>query len=154
MKTISFIMVFLLFNGVFYAQKNNTPKEEYKNQSVISSASASFEFSEGAISWSLGDTVLHLKIGDNDDINLENLDFNVVAYPNPTNNKLNITHNSKTNENLTITIYDFNGRTLMRKQLMQQKNVINLQGLPAELYEIKITNSKNQMVKSFKIIKY
>ena len=147
-------MVFLLFNGVFYAQKNNTPKEEYKNQSVISSASASFEFSEGAISWSLGDTVLHLKIGDNDDINLENLDFNVVAYPNPTNNKLNITHNSKTNENLTITIYDFNGRTLMRKQLMQQKNVINLQGLPAELYEIKITNSKNQMVKSFKIIKY
>jgi len=154
MKTISFIMVFLLFNGVFYAQKNNTPKEEYKNQSVISSASASFEFSEGAISWSLGDTVLHLKIGDNDDINLENLDFNVVAYPNPTNNKLNITHNSKTNENLTITIYDFNGRTLMKKQLKQQTNEINLQGLPAELYEIKITNSKNQMVKSFKIIKY
>ena len=154
MKTISFIMVFLLFTGVFYAQKNSTPVEEYKSQSVISAASASFEFSEGAISWSLGDTVVHLKIGNNDDINLENLDFNIVAYPNPTNNKLNITHNSMTNENLTITIYDFNGRTLIKNQLMEQENEINMQYLPSALYEIKITNSKNQLVKSFKIIKH
>ena len=154
MKTISFITVFLLFPAVFYAQKNSSPTEEYNNQSVISAASASFEFSEGAISWSLGDTVVHLKIGGSDVLGQENIDFNIAAYPNPTNNKLNITHNSKTNENLTITIYDFNGRTLMRKHLKQQKNEINLQGLPAELYEIKISNSNNQLVKSFKIIKY
>jgi hypothetical protein len=154
MKTISMAVVLLLFNGLVFAQKDITSKEQYKNLSVISPASASFEFSNGFISWTLGDAIINLKVGESDVLSTENLDFNIEAYPNPTSDKVNITHNSKTKENFTVTIYDFNGRTLIKKQLISQENEINMQYLPPALYEVKVTNSKNQMVKSFKIIKH
>ena len=154
MKRISFMVVFLFVTGFVFAQENITPSEEYKNQSVISPASASFEFSDGSISWTLGDTVINLKIGDSDVISPEDLDFNIRAYPNPTSDKVNITHNSKTKENFMVTIYDFNGRTLIKKQLIKQENVINMLYLPPALYEVKVMNSKNQLVRSFKIIKH
>ena len=154
MKTISMAVVFLLFSGLVFAQKDIAAKEEYKNISMISPASASFEFSNGSISWTLGDSLINLKVGDSDVISPENLDFNFVAYPNPTSDKVKISHNSKTKENFTVTIYDFNGRTLIKKQLIEQENEINMQYLPPALYEVKVMNSKNQLVKSFKIIKH
>ncbi len=154
MKTILLAVVLLLFTVSVFAQKKIEPSQEYETVSVISPASSSFEFSEGSISWTLGDTLITLKVGDSDALTPEILELDIVAYPNPTNDKLNITHNSKANQDLTFTIYDFNGRQLIRKQLIQQENEINLQFLPAALYEVKITNSTGQMVKSFKLIKH
>lgn len=154
MKRISFMVVFLFVTGFVFAQKNSSPTEEYKALSVISPASSSFEFSNGSISWSLGETLVTLKVGDNDTATPEILDFDIVAYPNPTQDNITISHNSKTDEKLTFTIYDFNGRTLIKKQLMEQENEINMQYLPPALYEVKITDSKNHSVKSFKIIKH
>lgn len=154
MKTISIAVVFLLFNGLALAQKDFAVKEKYKNLSVVSPASASFEFSNGSISWTLGDALIHLKVGDSDIISTENLDFDIVAYPNPTSDKIKIGHNSKIKENFSVTIYDLNGRTLITKQLTEQENEINMEYLPSALYEVKVMNSKSQLVKSFKIIKY
>ena len=154
MKTILIAVVFLLFTGLVFAQKNSSPTKEYKALSVIAPASSSFEFSNGSISWTLGETLVTLKMSDNDAATTEIFDFDIEAYPNPTSDKLKITHNSKTDEKLTFTIYDFNGRTLIKKQLVEQENEINLQYLPAALYEVKITDSKNHSIKSFKIIKH
>ena len=154
MKRISFMAVFLFVTGFVFAQQNSSPTEEYRAQSVISPASSSFEFSNGSISWTIGETLVTLKVGDNDTATPEILDFDIVAYPNPTQDNITISHNSKTDEKLTFTIYDFNGRTLIKKQLIQQENEINMQYLPPALYEVKITDSRNHSVKSFKIIKH
>ncbi|MGB5437085.1 MAG: T9SS type A sorting domain-containing protein [Maribacter sp.] len=156
MKTISFAVVFLLFSGLVFAQKNSSPTTEHKALSAISPASNSFDFSNGSISWTLGETLVTLKVGDSDAATPEifELDFDIVAYPNPTNDKVTISHNSKTDEKLTFTIYDFSGRELIRKQLIEQENEINMQYLPPALYLVKITDSKNHSVKSFKIIKH
>ncbi len=154
MKTISIAVVFLLFTGLVFAQQNSPPTEEYKAQSVISPASSSFEFSNGSISWTIGETLVTLKVGDNDSANPEIFDFDIVAYPNPTQDNITISHNSKTDEKLTFTIYDFKGRELIKKQLLEQENEINIQYLPPALYLVNITDSKNHSVKSFKIIKH
>ena len=156
MKTITIAVVFILFTGFVFSQQNSPPAEEYKALSVISPASSSFEFTNGTISWTVGDTFISLKMGDSDSNAPEILgfDFDIVAYPNPTNGNVTISHNSKADENLTVTIYDFNGRTLIRRQLIEQENEINLQYLPAALYEVKITDPNNHSVKSFKIIKH
>jgi len=154
MKTISFAVVFLLFSGLVFAQKNISTTEEYKALSVISPASNSFEFSNGSISWTLGETLITLKVDESDAPSSEILDFDIVAYPNPTNDKVTISHNSKTDESLTLTIYDFNGRELIKKQLTLQKNEINMQYLPPALYMVYINKANNQLVKSFKIIKH
>ena len=156
MKTIIFAVIFLLFTGYVFAQKNSSTAQEYKAQAIISPASTSFEFSNGSISWTLGETLVTLKVGDSDADTPEifEFDFDIVAYPNPTNEKVTISHNSKTDETLTFTIYDFSGRELFRKQLIEQVNDINLQYLPPALYLVKITDSKNHSVKSFKIIKH
>ena len=154
MKTISIAVVLLLFTGFVFAQKNTSPTEEYKALSVISSASSSFEFSDGSISWTLGETLVTLKVGDNDSATPELFDFDIVAYPNPTQDNITISHNSKTDEKLTFTICDFNGRELIKKQLLEQENEINMQYLPPALYLVNITDSKNHSVKSFKIIKH
>ena len=153
MKTISIAVVFLLFTGLVFAQQNSPPTEEYKALSVISPASSSFEFSNGSISWTIGETLVTLKVGDND-ATPEIFDFDIIAYPNPTQDNITISHNSKTDENLTFTIYDFKGRELIKSQLIQQENEINMQYLPPALYLVNITDSKNQSVKSFKIIKH
>ncbi len=156
MKTKLLLFTMLLFIGTVFSQKNLEVREEFKNQSVISPASSSFETTEGSISWTLGDTVMTLEIVDDDFISsdTEEIDFNITTFPNPVDEKLNISHNSEENETLTVAIHDLFGRALITKQLLYKKNEINVRKLPSALYVVIIRNSKGQMVKSFKLIKH
>ena len=155
MKIISFIIVFLLFTSHVFSQNSRELKEEYKNLSAISVAADVYEYSEGSISWTIGDAVMILTTKDSDpSTELEEADFKISAYPNPSIERLHISHNSKDNETLTITIYDLFGRVTMKTQLTEQQNEINVQKFPSGLYAVIITNSTGQLVKSFKLIKH
>ncbi len=154
MKTKLLLFTMLLLIGTVFSQKNSDVREEFKNQSVISPASSSFETTEGSITWTLGDTVMILEI-DNDNLSeTEDMDFSISTFPNPVVEKLNISHNSEENETLTVAIHDLFGRELINKQLLYKKNEINVRKLPSALYVVIIRDSTGQMVKSFKLIKH
>ena len=155
-KTKLLLFTFLFLSSIVFAQNNEEKKENFKRQSVISPASAFYESSTGSISWTLGNTISSLETFDNDSLlpDIEDIDFNITAYPNPTIEKLNISHNSEELENLTVSIYDLYGRELIRKQLDNEEIEIHLKNLPSALYVVSIRNSRGQMVKTFKIIKH
>ena len=155
MKIISFIIVFLLFTSLVFSQNSLEFNKEYQKQSAISVAADVYESSEGSISWTIGDAVMIITTEEEDDSpNLEEVDFTISTYPNPSIERLYISHNSKENETLTVTIYDLFGRQLIKEQLFNKKNEINVQKLPSALYAVVITNATGQLVKSFKIIKH
>jgi hypothetical protein len=153
MKTKLLLFTMLLLTGSVFSQKNLEVMEDFKNQSVISPASSSFETTAGSISWTLGDTVMTLEIID-DDLIASEMDFSIKTFPNPVDEKLNISHNSEENETLTVAIHDLFGRELINKQLLYKKNEINVRKLPSALYVVIIRNAKGKMVKSFKLIKH
>lgn len=154
MKIISFMIVFLLFTGGVLSQKSLEIKEEYQNQSVIRAAANVYESSEVSISWTIGDAVMILIIDDEgSSAEMDEVDFTISTYPNPSIERLYISHNSQENETLTITIYDLFGRQLIKEQLFNNQNEINVQKLPSALYAVIITNATGQLVKTFKIIK-
>ena len=154
MKIISFMIVFLLFTGGVLSQKSLEIKEEYQNQSVIRAAANVYESSEGSIIWTIGDAVMILITDDDSSTELDVVEFKISTYPNPSFERLYISHNSQENETLTITIYDLFGRQLIKEQLFNNQNEINVQKLPSALYAVIITNATGQLVKSFKIIKH
>ena len=154
MKITSFTIVFLLFTGGVLSQKSLEIKEGYQNQSVIRAAANVYESSEGSISWTIGDAVMILIIDDEgSSTEIDEADFTISTYPNPSIERLYISHNSKENETLTVTIYDLFGRQLIKEQLSNKHNEINVQQLPSALYAVVITNATGQLLKSFKIIK-
>ena len=148
------MIVFLLFTGGVLSQKSLEIKEEYQNQSVIRAAANVYESSEGSIIWTIGDAVMILITDDDSSTELDVVEFKISTYPNPSFERLYISHNSQENETLTITIYDLFGRQLIKEQLFNNQNEINVQKLPSALYAVIITNATGQLVKSFKIIKH
>lgn len=78
------------------------------------------------------------------------------AYPNPTNQQINITiQNNQSAEDLTITLLDLKGVQLKQFTLPsgEQQQAINLEHYPSGVYLIRLQNSKNQTTNTFQIIK-
>ena len=155
MKAIRFLIAIFFITSIATAQKTISQIEDYKNSSTISAAGSSFQNDEISINWTLGDTLYILSEDNISEVSPEIIDLNFIvrAYPNPTKDKLIISQEDENLELLNVIIYDLNGKKLLQKSMSQSKTEISLKYLPSALYEIKILNSKNQFVKSFKIIK-
>ncbi len=151
------LFILLLFIATFAtAQEKTSPKEDYKNRSAVSAAGDSFENSEMSISWTLGDTLFILNEDTLEEFPQEILELSrsVRAYPNPAREYLSISYDAVNREPLNVSVYDLNGKKLFQSKITQKTNEIPLKHLATALYEIKITTTKNQLVKSFKIIKH
>ena len=155
MKKINFIVAVFFISSIATAQKTISPKEDYKNRSMVSAAGSSFQNEEASISWTLGNTLYTLSEDNTEEIPSELIDLNlrIKAYPNPTKNNLIITCNAVIKESLNIVVFDISGKELLQKGMSQKKNLLSLEHLPSALYVIKIINSKDQLVKTFKILK-
>ena len=153
-KTILLVALFFISITVT-AQKTITPKEDYKNIYVVSPSGSSFQNEEVSISWTLGNTLYTLSEENNEEIPsyLIDLNLSIKAYPNPTKNNLIITCNIIIEESLNIIVFDVSGKELLQKVMVQKKSTLSLEHLPSALYLIKIVNSKDQLVKTFKILK-
>ena len=67
---------------------------------------------------------------------------NLVLYPNPVNNELNITRNIEFDGTIDIIIYDLQGRTVANKVLEKGETKINIESLLKGIYFVKV-NSEN-----------
>ena len=81
------------------------------------------------------------------DINLE-----LAAYPNPTNNALTLNISNYNNEKLTYQLYDIQGKLLARKQVNSSSTSIDFRNLPVNIYLLNIQDN-NSVIKTFRIVK-
>jgi len=156
MKKINVLITLLFVVTIATAQKSISEKEDHNRRAMVSAAASSFENSEVSISWTLGNTLFTLSEAISTEIssNIINLNVSIKAFPNPTQDYLIISNKAEKKEALKMLAFDLNRKLLFQKNMTQERTEISLQYLPSALYEIKILNSKNQLVKSFKIIKY
>ena len=81
------------------------------------------------------------------EINLE-----LTAYPNPTNNVIHLSIGNYDNEKLSYQLYDIKGRLLEVKQIRENFTSIVLQEFLGSTYLLNVLDN-NQLIKTFKIIK-
>ena len=81
------------------------------------------------------------------EINLE-----LVAYPNPTNNALTLNIGNYSNEKLTYQLYDMQGKLLDSKQVVNSSTTMGMQDLPVSTYLLNVLDD-NSLIKTFRIIK-
>jgi hypothetical protein len=157
MKTLK-VLVFCLFHFAFL----NAQQLE-----VINSGGGYLENGEGSITFSIGEVVIETiahgelcftqgfcqanvtvtAIGE-----IPSLDYELLAYPNPTKNFVILKTNKDNLTHLKYLLYDFNGRLLTQKDIVSNETKIPFQFLIPSTYLLKIID-KEVEVKTFKIIK-
>ena len=122
----------------------------------------------GSSSYTLGQVVYNNNIGSNGSIeqgvqqpyeisiplgvDVTEINIELLAYPNPTNNLLTLNIGNYNNENLTYQLYDMQGKLLAIKQIAKSNTVIDMQDLPMSTYLLSVLDN-NLLIKTFRIIK-
>jgi hypothetical protein len=160
MKTKIFRFSLLIF--LFYI---TTGKAQY----AITSGGKSTANSSGKISYTVGQLAFETTKNSQGSISagvqqpfeistvLSNPDFselniNLVAYPNPTQDKLTLKIENNNEKNLKYQIIDINGRLLIETKLIENETIIQMGNFIKASYFLKITQD-NKPIKTFKIIK-
>ena len=81
----------------------------------------------------------------------ENNNLNVLVYPNPAVNVLNITLNS--NELFNLTITDLNGKQILAERISNLSNMVDISNLSSGMYLLRIANSNVQSTTKIQINK-
>lgn len=84
-------------------------------------------------------------------INFANI-MNVIIYPNPTINLLQININLKLEEDITIALYDLQGKIILEKKLGKQnfgehQQTLEMKNIPPGSYDLMIIGKKNTIIK-------
>lgn len=79
----------------------------------------------------------------------------ILIYPNPTGHFLNVELLKNFDENVTLVLSDFNGRTLLEKERAASDFLLelDLSGLPDAMYLLTIRQNSSGQTSSFKITK-
>lgn len=85
--------------------------------------------------------------GANNNINLE-----MVVYPNPTTDFLTLNINNYNLTNFSYQLFDAGGKKIESRKITSVTETIRMAKLPGGLYFLSIINN-NQIIKTFKIIK-
>ena len=85
-------------------------------------------------------------------IEVTEINLELVAYPNPTNNSLTLNIGNYDNEKLTYQLYDIQGELLDSKQVVNSNTTIGMQDLPVSTYVLNILEN-GSLIKTFRIIK-
>jgi transforming growth factor-beta-induced protein len=81
----------------------------------------------------------------------ENNNLDVIVYPNPAVNVLNITLNS--NELFDLTITDLNGKQILAERISNTSNMVDISNLSSGMYLMRIANSNVQSTTKIQINK-
>lgn len=74
---------------------------------------------------------------------------NINVYPNPTNGNVNVETNNLTN--VSVSVYDLNGRQILNKELAANENAVDISNFQSGLYLFRIKSTEGETVK--KVIK-
>ena len=85
-------------------------------------------------------------------IEVTGINLELVVYPNPTTNVLNLNIGNYNNEKLTYQLYDMQGKLLDTKHVINNSTPIVMQELPKSTYLLSVLDN-NSLIKTFRIIK-
>jgi hypothetical protein len=77
----------------------------------------------------------------------ENQNPEILVYPNPARQYLNILINQTGQTTGSIELYSMDGRKYFDKELTQSKTVLDISGLPTGLYLLKIIRDQSMVVR-------
>jgi len=153
-KTITSVTFLLLGLGVINAQE------------TVTAAGGEATGTGGAVSYSVGQVVYTTNTGTNGSVaqgvqqpyeiyvttsvNQTAINLEMIVYPNPTTNYLNL--KVEDNVNLSYQLYDLQGKVIENKKVTADNTTIKMEALPKATYFLKVTDN-NKTVKTFKVIK-
>ena len=127
---------------------------------TASGATGSVSYSVGQVAYSQKGTNLQVMEGvqhayeitilEVDDESI--LEKNILLYPNPVRDFLNIDFGKESFEDSHYSLFDSQGKLIKSGNLTQKKTELNMTTLPASVYIIQIFQN-NRNIKTFKIIK-
>jgi len=82
---------------------------------------------------------------------INDVDMKVQIFPNPASNQLNITVANETTMN--VEMFDMTGKTVLQRQNMDSRAVINVAGLMQGYYTIRIITNDNTIIKKIQIVR-
>lgn len=82
----------------------------------------------------------------------EYISLNPTAYPNPAKDRLTLKLESYDGSNLSLQLFDLNGKLLYNEKIRGEETVISMQDYQFGLYYLKVSKSVRE-IKTFKIIK-
>lgn len=122
----------------------------------------------GSVTYTAGQNIYTTNIGTNGSVSqgvqqsleifvLSNKDFkelnlNAFTYPNPTKDKITLEISNLELINLSFTIFDIKGRTLLKGVIREKNTSIIMKDYSAGVYLLKV-HQQNKELKTFKIIK-
>jgi len=81
-----------------------------------------------------------------------NFNLELLVFPNPAINSVNIKFNKNMVDRMSYQLYDMQGRLLKKQKLTALNTLLKLEHLPSATYFIRVMNNQ-KTVKTFKIIK-
>jgi hypothetical protein len=81
-------------------------------------------------------------------------DISLTVFPNPTTDNLTLQTGEYHKEKLEYKLIDMQGVILSKGRIMEQQTRIDMSGLSAAVYFVRVVNQDNLAVQSFKIIKH
>lgn len=138
-------------------------------QTSVDATGGNASGSGGSVSYSVGQVVYTANTGTNGSVaegvqqafeisvvtaieEAKCINLSVTAYPNPTNNYLELKVESEKLKDLSYNLFDINGKLLETKKIEGSQTTIVTSNLVPATYFVKVIQS-NKEVKSFKIIK-
>ena len=85
-------------------------------------------------------------------IEVEYINLEMVAYPNPTSSQLTLKLEGVDFKSFSYQLYDLNGRLLMDEQIQSSSSQVNMDGLEPATYLLQVKDNQKEL-KTFKIIK-
>jgi hypothetical protein len=133
-------------------------------QEVVSTQGDSYSNGSGSIDFTIGEVVINTGTDGTNNLTqgfhqtnwnflgLEDFapNYEVIIFPNPTEDVLNI--RTSTFENVTYTLYDAKGKLVMQNILFAEQTPIQVSQLAPGAYSLTL-NNETQNLKTFKLIK-
>lgn len=154
MKSITLFLCLLFTTSIVYSQE------------IVTTAGGEATGS-GTVSYSIGQVVYSNTTGSNGSVSqgvqqayeivdaigeAVEINLELTAYPNPTNNALTLNIGNYNNQNLSYRLCDMQGKLLDSKKVINSSTEIGMQGLPASTYLLNIVDNES-LIKTFRIIK-
>ena len=143
-------------------------KFNMKAQEVIATSGNYHENSSGSISWTIGELVSEAFENSENILTqgfhqtmltvtlikeFKETDIQITVYPNPVKEKLIIDVKEAKFNSLQMTMIDINGRIELTKNIVSDKEIIDMQGFPEAIYILRIIAPNEKILKSYKIVK-
>ncbi len=164
MKKNTILLLFLLANNFLFAQKITSQ--------VINTSGGTQQTSTHSLTYSIGQTATttlknanyiitqgfqqvekNSTIGNKE--NTQNIGFQAIVFPNPTQDILNLTIKDDDAENISfeITLFNLSGQQLSQGSFSEKNYQIEVSHLPVGEYILKLKNSKSQKILVSKFLK-